>query len=386
MTRSKVWAAVAERQESNRVHGRACMTNGGPCHTYSGSFTVTVDREPASLTLTASKSLVKPNTPVAFTAAVTPSTVSGQSMPFKLISWNWQPDSGTAVSACAAPSVTPNPAVCNYTPPFSGTMHIEAFVNGSAASADVRVDVRNPTLTLTAVPDNVIPYDTVTFNATVTPSPDAWSITGWSWTADASVSALKAPTRSGVSLDVVASPTGCSVGSPQCQAIITSAGTMTVTALIDGVQRQASAHVTVRPPSGGAGTDSLPYWWFEGASSTDFQPDSVSTSGLDDPCPEMIHGGAKPYWVTIQNVGLVKFWFYAPYTKVSLCEPYIGLSWRASYVFNFAESDETPDGHKWLAEGQLNLQVAGFDTGNVELGYFHILGPNVNAFTLWRVY
>ena len=79
-------------------------------------------------------------------------------------------------------------------------------------------------------------------------------------------------------------------------------------------------------------------------------------------------------------MGQVKFWFYAPYTKVSLCEPYIGLSWTASYLFNFAESDETPDGHKWLAEGQLNLQIIGNDRGTEEVGIFHILGPNVNAF------
>jgi hypothetical protein len=69
-----------------------------------------------------------------------------------------------------------------------------------------------------------------------------------------------------------------------------------------------------------------------------------------------------------------------------MCEPYVGLSCRASYLLNFAESDETPDGHKWLAEGQLNLEVVGYDSGNNEVGIFRILGPNVNAFTLWRVY
>jgi len=30
--------------------------------------------------------------------------------------------------------------------------------------------------------------------------------------------------------------------------------------------------------------------------------------------------------------------------------------------------------------------VIGFDTGTTEGGVFHILGPNVNAFTIWRVY
>lgn len=66
-----------------------------------------------------------------FIAAVAPTHGGTLKIPFKINQWRWQPDSGSVVTACPPPAQDTNPANCLVTPNASGTMEVDAVVNGS---------------------------------------------------------------------------------------------------------------------------------------------------------------------------------------------------------------------------------------------------------------
>ena len=119
--------------------GGQCDSPGTPdCFSYTGSFEISVTPFPAVLELRASRPAVTPGQNVTFTASVTPDSIEGIAVPFKVAEWRWQPDAGgagTLLPQCA------NQKTCNYAPSVSGTMRAIGFANGAADEATAHVTV-----------------------------------------------------------------------------------------------------------------------------------------------------------------------------------------------------------------------------------------------------
>lgn len=105
--------------------------NYNQCWTYSGTQTVSVEPVSADLELTASAAAIRRGQTVTFTARVAPGSAGGRTMPFKVQSWRWVPDSGATTTSCAPPPADTNPATCRFAPLSSGTLHLDALVNGT---------------------------------------------------------------------------------------------------------------------------------------------------------------------------------------------------------------------------------------------------------------
>ena len=115
-----------------------CGPNGQPpCWTYTGSHSVTVTPVPASLRVKASRYVTTPAAPsVTFTAQVSPTQVGGRSVPFSVQSWTWVPDTGSGSGpACGTANI------CTFSPSSSGTMRVDAIVNGAAQNKSVHIRV-----------------------------------------------------------------------------------------------------------------------------------------------------------------------------------------------------------------------------------------------------
>jgi hypothetical protein len=106
-----------------------CGSN--PCWTYSGAQEVTVQPLLAELDVTSSASSIERGNSVTITASVAPTHGGALKMPFKINQWRWRPDSGAVVSVCAPPSQDVNPAYCTFAPGSSGTIEVDAIVNGT---------------------------------------------------------------------------------------------------------------------------------------------------------------------------------------------------------------------------------------------------------------
>ena len=117
-----------------------CGPGTSPCYTYDGSFTVTIDRLPATLSMVPSRYVVVAGGPVSVTAKATPSSAQGFTVPFTVQDWQWTPDGGSAGPVCGSL------AICNFSPNASGTIQVNAIVNGVPQSKSTHIRVLcNPT-------------------------------------------------------------------------------------------------------------------------------------------------------------------------------------------------------------------------------------------------
>ncbi|HET8622330.1 MAG TPA: hypothetical protein VFM14_02085 [Gemmatimonadales bacterium] len=91
----------------------------------------------------ASASVVAPNTSVKFTGTVGPTTMGPFATPFKVKKWSWKRDGAAPIQACLNNPQNQNPAHCDYTPAGSGTMTLEAELQGQLITQTTRVQV-NP--------------------------------------------------------------------------------------------------------------------------------------------------------------------------------------------------------------------------------------------------
>lgn len=114
--------------------------NYQPCHSYSGSQTVSVTPLAATLQLAGSASQVDSGQTVIFTATVGPSSIKGLQVPLKVLSWRWLAGGGGAgqTTACSTP-INPCSAIIRE----SGAMELTALANGAeqADSAAVTVSI-----------------------------------------------------------------------------------------------------------------------------------------------------------------------------------------------------------------------------------------------------
>lgn len=110
---------------------------GLQCWDYQGSFHVSITRVSAKASVSASKSVVGPNTTVTFNIGISPATFGPDnlSMPVQVLRWYWKNDnSDTEISPGCS-----NSPVCWYTPTKSGTMYTEAVENGNPVTVTRRV-------------------------------------------------------------------------------------------------------------------------------------------------------------------------------------------------------------------------------------------------------
>jgi len=155
--------------DTSLVQGTASVTRGpgipqftqdcnyNPCHSYSGSQTVSVTPLTATLQLAGSATQVDSGQTVVFTASVTPLSIKGIQVPLKILTWRWLPSGGGTglTTACTSP-VNPCSAVIRE----AGAMELTALANGaeqvdSAAvalkSAHVKLTPDQPSMMFTAV-------------------------------------------------------------------------------------------------------------------------------------------------------------------------------------------------------------------------------------------
>lgn len=128
-------SGTARRGQAIPVFG-TCGTN--PCHRYTGEQTVTITPIEADLALTPQSKSVQPGGGASFTASRSPATHEGKSVPWRVRSWTWLPDSGNpvALTACGVNATCP---VSNRQ--MSGIVKCDAFVNGEAESRMARLNV-----------------------------------------------------------------------------------------------------------------------------------------------------------------------------------------------------------------------------------------------------
>lgn len=134
--------------------------NYQPCHSYSGSQTVSVMPLPATLLLAGSASQVDSGQTVVFTATVSPSSIKGIQVPLKVLSWRWLPSGAGQTTACATPT---NP--CSAIIRESGAMELTALANGAEQVDSATVTVNSAQVKI--VPDS----STMKFSVFVPPLP-----------------------------------------------------------------------------------------------------------------------------------------------------------------------------------------------------------------------
>lgn len=117
--------------------GYATRTGGvGGLYSYAGALSVTLEPVKAKVSVKASKYVVTPNQTVTFTASISPSAVGPLPIPWS-IHWRWVPDAGSQTTPCGA-AIT-----CPLQVAASGTMFVDAVVNGEAQTASVHIRVIN---------------------------------------------------------------------------------------------------------------------------------------------------------------------------------------------------------------------------------------------------
>jgi hypothetical protein len=131
--------------EEELAHGM-CNHLTQPCYEYSGFQTYHVNRVPAELTL-AGYAGVDPGNAVTVSASVAPKYVRDMGIPFLVQRWRWVPANFSGlptipnVPGCTPPADGTNPAVCTPTPATSGTLEIDAIVNGVPETARKNIGV-----------------------------------------------------------------------------------------------------------------------------------------------------------------------------------------------------------------------------------------------------
>jgi hypothetical protein len=185
------------------------------------ALTLTVT--PPTLKVTgAPASIVGPQS-VTFTPAVTPSTVAWT--PY----WYWTPDVGTAPRGidtyCNA-----GEKPCTRTISASGWMKVSATIGEYALADSAHVTETPPQFKVTAVPQNFVGTQSVTFTATPTPAPAGWYVRWWVWTPDTGTSVI-----------------GCNWYDNPCTRPVSTSGSMKAMTVIGLDTLIASVHVSVVP-------------------------------------------------------------------------------------------------------------------------------------------
>lgn len=116
--------------------GATCDQPGQPpCYTYTGSHTLSITPVPAELAVSATRWVVVPPQSVTFTAKAVPDRVGALSVPFQVLGWRWEPELGSGGAVCGTT------ATCTYSPTSSGTMYVDAIVNGANRTRSVHIRV-----------------------------------------------------------------------------------------------------------------------------------------------------------------------------------------------------------------------------------------------------
>jgi hypothetical protein len=107
-----------------------------PCYSFTGgSQTITITPVAVDLRLTSSATAVSPGALVTFLASVTPDSVDHIAVPLSIQAWRWVPDSVSNGPSCSLTKV------CSFSPSASGTMFVDAVVNGTLQTKSVYVQV-----------------------------------------------------------------------------------------------------------------------------------------------------------------------------------------------------------------------------------------------------
>lgn len=250
------------------------------CWTYTSDASVTVTPVQATMTLSASPSIINPGDTVTFTLSLSPTQQGGFSVPFTVTANRWVPDSGADSTARCHFT---GPGTCRAAIAKSGRVEVDAIVNGKTltVSQPVVFSAVKPALTLTASPSSIVTGDTVTFVASVSPATFGSYVVPfqpkqWWWVPDDTTTpppiladvqtrtSLAATARKGnrrvaatpgapqaalADADSGAALPTCTDGVATCVISIGASGTMHVTAMVDGVLKEAVAHVTAVDPS-----------------------------------------------------------------------------------------------------------------------------------------
>jgi hypothetical protein len=105
-----------------------------PCYYYGGgAHQVEIRVVPIPLALRANRTAITPGQSVVFTASANPVTYAGLTVPMTVQQWRWVPDSGATSTPCGQAKN------CSFVPPASGTMYVDAEVNGVTQTKSVHV-------------------------------------------------------------------------------------------------------------------------------------------------------------------------------------------------------------------------------------------------------
>jgi hypothetical protein len=150
-------APVSSWADTTLVQGTASVTRGpgipqftsdcnySPCHSYSGSQTVSVTPLSATLQLAGSATQVDSGQTVVFTATVTPSSIKGIQVPLKILTWRWLPSGGgTGLTGACSNPVNPCSAVIRE----AGAMELTALANGAEQVGTATVAVNGAQVVL----------------------------------------------------------------------------------------------------------------------------------------------------------------------------------------------------------------------------------------------
>jgi hypothetical protein len=181
---------------------------------------------PPTLKVTVSPATIQGPQSVTFTAAVTPSAIS-----WNLSGWAWTPDHGTGGVYNGYCSWTEK--TCTRIITRSGWMKATATIGEYTLADSGHVDVTRPQFKVTASPASIPGPQSVTFTATVTPTPGVpWNLSSWTWTPDSGTGGIN---------------NYCSWNENPCTRTISKSGTMTVVTTIGEYTLTASVHVSVLP-------------------------------------------------------------------------------------------------------------------------------------------
>ena len=211
-----------------------------------GQHVVEAELLAAELTLQADQRTVTPHRVVTFTAGSDPASVPAvqwiqygiiatAAVPLQVTQWRWVPDSGAGQTVAC----THTQKVCSVSVEESGTMYVDALVNGEEKTKSSHIDVYagSVDITLTASPAfTMTPGEATTVTAEPVPlelNGQAVQVTNYRWKANG------------------ATPGNCPDGASAnpCVVVINSLTTVTVTATVNGTEKTAELQVAPCPTS-----------------------------------------------------------------------------------------------------------------------------------------
>jgi len=205
------------------VHASGTLTVFGTVNGVKTQNVLAITVTPPTLTVTAAPASVQGPDSVTFTAAATPASIT-----WNLSSWSWTPDSGFGGISTYC---NWNEKACKRLISRSGWHKASATIGEYALVDSVHVTVTPPVFKVTASPTNIPSAQSVTFTATVTPSPpNGWNLSTWTWRPDTGTGGID---------------NYCSWTEKTCARTISKSGWMKGTTIIGQYTLNDSAHVSV---------------------------------------------------------------------------------------------------------------------------------------------